>query len=207
MRTRTALIAPVLAALAIGASPAQAAPYETMIQDDQVLLYGSDSDVGTGMAVLHSLGVDRARITVPWSLAAPRPNDRRKPRRFRADKPDAYAPSLATYRSSFMYNVDRAVLDAAAYGVKLDLDLGFGAPRWAAAGFGTKDRVGAVNRPSPTEFARFARAQTTPRVAAESDEHLVERPLILGHHPWSPTIMAWLRGPLRHDERTIEHTR
>jgi hypothetical protein len=158
MRTRTALIAAVVAALAIGASPARAAPYETMIQDDNVLVYGSDSDVATGMAVLHSLGVDRARITVPWSLAAPRPNDRRKPPRFRADKPDAYAPSLATYRSSFMYNVDRAVLFGAAYGVKLDLDLGFGAPRWAAAGLGSKDRVGAVNRPSPTEFARFARA-------------------------------------------------
>ena len=40
-------------------------------------------------------------------------------------------------------------------------------------------------------FLRFARAQTTPRVAAEGDEHLVERPLIFGHHPWSTTIMPW----------------
>ena len=58
MRTRTALIAAVVTALALGAAPAGAAPYETMIQDDNVLVYGSDSDVATGMSVLHALGVD-----------------------------------------------------------------------------------------------------------------------------------------------------
>ncbi len=158
MRTRTALIAAAIAVLAIGAAPAQGTPYETMIQDDNVLVYGSDSDVVTGMFLLRNLGVDRARITLPWSLAAPRPNDRRKPRRFRADRPDAYAPSAATYASSFIYHIDRAVQVGALYGVKIDLDIGFGAPRWAAAGFGTKDRFGAVDRPSPTEFGRFARA-------------------------------------------------
>ncbi|MDX6675022.1 MAG: hypothetical protein QOH11_2440 [Solirubrobacteraceae bacterium] len=158
MRTRTALIAAVIAALALGAAPARAAPYETMIQDDNVLVYGSDSDVSTGMGLLRNLGVDRARITLPWSLAAPRPKDRRKPRGFRADQPDAYAPSARTYRSTFIYRIDRAVLVGALNGVKIDLDIGFGAPRWAAAGFGSKDRFGAVNRPSPAEFARFARA-------------------------------------------------
>jgi hypothetical protein len=158
MRMRTALIAAVIAALALGSAPARAAPYETMIQDDNVLVYGSDSDVATGMGLLRNLGVDRARITLPWSLAAPRPKDRRKPRGFRADQPDAYASSARTYRSTFMYNIDRAVLVGARYGVKIDLDLGFGAPRWAAAGFGSKDHFGAVYHPSPAEFARFARA-------------------------------------------------
>jgi hypothetical protein len=158
MHTRTALIATVIVTLALGAAPARAAPYETMIQDDNVLVYGSDSDAAIGMGVLHNLGVDRARITVPWSLAAPRPNDRRKPRRFRSDQPDAYAPSAAKYRSTFIYRIDRAVRLGADHGVKVDLDIGFGAPRWAAAGFGSKDHFGAVNRPNPTEFARFARA-------------------------------------------------
>jgi len=158
MRTRTALIAVVITALALGAAPARAAPYETMIQDDNVLVYGSDSDVTTGMGLLRNLGVDRARITLPWSLAAPRPKDPRKPRGFRADQPDAYAPSVRKYRSTFISRVDRAVIVGAAYGVKIDLDLGFGAPRWAAAGFGSKDRFGAVNRPSPREFGLFARA-------------------------------------------------
>jgi hypothetical protein len=158
MHTRTALIATVIVTLALGAAPARAAPYETMIQDDNVLVYGSDSDAAIGMGVLHNLGVDRARITVPWSLAAPRPNDRRKPRRFRPDQPDAYAPSAAKYRSTFIYRIDRAVRLGADHGVKVDLDIGFGAPRWAAAGFGSKDHFGAVNRPNPTEFARFARA-------------------------------------------------
>jgi hypothetical protein len=202
MRTRTALIAAVITAFALGAAPAGAAPYETMIQDDNVLVYGSDSDVATGMSVLHALGVDRARITVPWSLAAPRPNDRRKPRRFRADKPDAYAPSLAKYRSSFMYNVDRAVVVGSAYGVKLDLDLGFGAPRWAAAGFGTKDRVGAVNRPSPTEFAHFAQAMARRYsgsfVAFRGKKFALPRVDVfeLWNEPNVPTFMQpqWQRG-------------
>src|SRR5947207_2684046 len=154
MRTRTALIAAAIIVLAIGAAPAAGDPYETMIQDDNVLVYGSDSDVVTGMYLLRNLGVDRARITLPWSLAPPRPHARRRPRRFRADRPDAYAPSAATYTSSFIYHIDRAVQVGALFGVKIDLDIGFGAPRWAAAGFGTKDRFGAVNRPSPTEFAR-----------------------------------------------------
>jgi hypothetical protein len=158
MRTPAALIAAVITALALGAAPAWGAPYETMIQDDNVLVYGSDSDVATGMSLLHDLGVDRARVTLPWSLSAPRPNNPRKPRGFRADRPDAYAPSAATYRSRFIYNVDRAVRVGAAFGVKIDLDIGFGAPRWAALGFGTKDRFGAVDRPSPTEFGLFARA-------------------------------------------------
>jgi hypothetical protein len=162
MRTRTALIAAIIVAviivLAHGAAPVRAAPYETMIQDDNVLVYGSDANVATGMGLLRNLGVDRARITLPWSLAAPRPKDRRKPRGFRADQPDAYAPSVAKYRSTFIFRIDRAVVLGAANGVKIDLDLGFGAPRWAAAGFGSKDRFGAVNRPSPAEFARFARA-------------------------------------------------
>ena len=60
MRTRTALIAALIAAMALVAAPAGAAPYETMIQDDNVLVYGSDSDVATGMSLLHALGVDRA---------------------------------------------------------------------------------------------------------------------------------------------------
>src|SRR6266849_2426228 len=124
MRTRTALIAVVIAAviiaLAPGAAPVRAAPYETMIQDDNVLVYGSDVDVATGMGLLRNLGVDRARITLPWSLAAPRPKDLRKPRGFRADQPDAYAPSARKYRSTFISRVDRAVIVGAAYGVKID---------------------------------------------------------------------------------------
>jgi hypothetical protein len=158
MRTRTALIAALIAAMALVAAPAGAAPYETMIQDDNVLVYGSDLEVVVGMEHLRSLGVDRARITVPWSLAAPRPKDLRKPRGFRGDQPDAYAPSARRYRSTFIYRIDRAVLVAASFGLKVDLDIGFGAPRWAAAGFGSKDHFGAVNRPSPVEFGRFARA-------------------------------------------------
>src|SRR5229473_1822054 len=121
MRTRTALIAAVITALALGAAPARAAPYETMIQDDNVLVYGSDADVTTGMALLRNLGVDRARITLPWSLAAPRPKDRRKPRGFRADQPEAYAPSARTYRSTFIYRIDRAVVLGAYNHVKVDL--------------------------------------------------------------------------------------
>src|SRR5437763_9708176 len=149
MHRRTALIATLLGVLAIGATPARAAPYETMVQDDNVFVYGSDSDVRAGMAVLSFLGVDRARITVPWSLAAPSPNSRRKPKHFRGDNPDAYAPSVKRYPASFIYRIDRAVLIGAAYGVKIDLDIGFGAPRWAAAGLGSKDRFGAILRPNP----------------------------------------------------------
>ena len=68
---------------------------------------------------------------------------------------------------------------------------------------------GQLVRAVPKEaFARFAGAQTTPRVAAEGDEHLVERPLIFGHHPWSH-YLAWLRDHrlrLRGTRNDIEQT-
>jgi len=157
MRTRTPLTLAIVA-LALGAAPAHSAPYDTMIQDDNVLVYGSPQDAANGLAIMSSLGVDRVRITVPWSLAAPSPKSRRAPRHFRGEQPDAYAPSRRTYYSTFISRIDRAVVLAAQAGIKVDLDIGFGAPRWAAAGFGSRDRLGAVDRPSAREFGRFARA-------------------------------------------------
>ena len=64
MRTHTALAAAVVA-LTVGAAPARAAPYETMIQDDNVVVYGSDQQAANGLGMLSGLGVDRVRITVP----------------------------------------------------------------------------------------------------------------------------------------------
>src|SRR2546421_220494 len=59
MRTRTPLTLAIVA-LALGAAPAHAAPYDTIIQDDNVLVYGSPQDAANGLAIMSSLGaVDR----------------------------------------------------------------------------------------------------------------------------------------------------
>src|SRR5687768_2673283 len=66
----------VAAVLVTGMLPAgaQAQPIETIVQDDALMLHGSDDDVRLGMKRARELGIDRVRLTAGWSVIAPHPD-------------------------------------------------------------------------------------------------------------------------------------
>jgi hypothetical protein len=80
----------VLALAMICAAPARAAaPPETVLQDDAVLLHSDDAGVRAALAQIKSLGVDRVRLTAGWSVIAPKPGSDQPPD-FDAGDPAAY---------------------------------------------------------------------------------------------------------------------
>jgi hypothetical protein len=95
----------------------------TIVQDDAEVLFRSDARVRATMRTLRSLGIDWLRVTANWSFIAPSPTSPRAPR-FDAADPDAY-PRGAWAR------LDRAVRLADAAGLRVMIDVGFWAPRWA----------------------------------------------------------------------------
>src|SRR3954470_23425947 len=72
----------LVAAGALWPTWAQASPtQESILQDDPlVVFHSSPGALNATFAQLHSLGVDRVRVTVFWNLVAPRPHARRQPR-------------------------------------------------------------------------------------------------------------------------------
>ena len=92
------VIAAILAALALLA-PGQALAsksQEMILQDDQALVYSCPNDVAAKLTQLKSMGVDRVRVSVVWSLVAPNATADKKPT-FNATDPAAYPPG-AWYR-------------------------------------------------------------------------------------------------------------
>src|SRR5215218_2372401 len=112
-----------LVALLMAGSGVGAAPVETTIQDDALLLHRSDAQVGEATRTMASLGADRVRITAGWSVLAPEPLS---PRRPAFDAEDS-----AAYPQEGFARLDRAVREARAAGLAVQLDLAFWAPRWA----------------------------------------------------------------------------
>lgn len=96
---------------------------ETVVQDDAMLLHGSNERVGSALAHLHALGVDTIRLTASWSDIAPLPDSATKPS-FDASNPAAYPPGGWA-------RLDRAVAMAGRYDFELMIDIAFWAPRWA----------------------------------------------------------------------------
>lgn len=122
---------------------------EVTVQDDALLLHRSPGEVQKVTRRLASIGADRVRITAGWSALAPSPRSPKKPS-FDAAKPSDYPEG--GFRS-----LDTAVKAAAGAGLKVQLDLGFWAPRWAVArSVRQKDRQ--RWRPDAAEFGRFAEA-------------------------------------------------
>lgn len=160
---------------ALAACPAPAWGFETILQDNANVLQGPDSAVAATMQKIAALGVDRVRITVAWSDVAPAPSSANRPAGFDAADPEAYAPR-ADYFGRPIWLVDRAVLAASLQGLKVDLNLAAGAPRWAAAGRGAGGHLGSVLRPNPQEFATFGKAMAR-RYSGKFSTPLSDRPL------------------------------
>lgn len=96
------VIAAILAALALAAPGSALASHgqEMILQDDQSLVYASPSQVSDTLSKIKAMGVNRVRISVVWSLVAPRSTASRKPK-FDATNPAAYPPG-GWYRYDFI---------------------------------------------------------------------------------------------------------
>ncbi|HEY5318660.1 MAG TPA: hypothetical protein VIJ20_11795, partial [Solirubrobacteraceae bacterium] len=111
---------------------------------------GTDASVKSAMGQIASLGFNYVRITAGWSAISPDSTS--------AKIPGApFSPSNpATYPWGGFHELDRAVLDAHADGLKVMLDVAFWAPRWAVP-LGSPDGQNHFE-PNPTLFGDFASA-------------------------------------------------
>jgi hypothetical protein len=118
----------VLAALVITA--ALAAPVTAQASRNQVAMIQDRSPLETDPAAMLSqfraLGATTVRVIVNWYLLSPDPTSKQMPAGLAPSDPNAYAAAAwAPY--------DKTVRAAQADGMKVDLTLSGGAPRWAEA--------------------------------------------------------------------------
>jgi hypothetical protein len=139
-----------LAAACLAAAPAAGASVPTILQDDGVILHSTDDGVRQAMQELRSLGIDYVRVTAGWSVIAPQPDSATPPAGFDGSDP-------ADYPQQNWGLLDRAVNDATAAGLKVDIDIAFWAPRWATQDPASSTMALRTNI-NPQLYAQFAQA-------------------------------------------------
>jgi hypothetical protein len=153
-RSRLLQALAVMCAL-VAAAPAAAAAsttQESVLQDDNQLVYASPTHVAEVLTRLASLGVERIRVSVIWALVAPNPHSRTQPS-FNASDPAAY-PEGAWDR------YDVLVTDAQALGIGVDFNVTSPEPLWAATAPPPNIKFKDYS-PSAAEFGQFVKAVGT----------------------------------------------
>jgi hypothetical protein len=123
----------------------------TMLQDDTLLLSGTDAR-DAALDEWKSLGVDTVKLGVRWRSLAPSPDAEQKPA-FDATDPAAY--DAATFQK-----LDGVVKAAQDRGLSVFLMVRGGAPDWASAKSPSNVAPG-VQKPDAAEFKQFAQAVGT----------------------------------------------
>ena len=143
------LLACTLAALLIGTTPG-VKYMDTVVQDDAVFLHSTPAQVDQAAKQLKALGASYLRVTAGWSVIAPSPRAKTRPGApFNPADPGTYGDGFKS--------LDKAVTAASNAGLKVEIDIGFWAPRWAVAKPGPyPDRQ--RYEPDPAQFAQFAAA-------------------------------------------------
>jgi hypothetical protein len=119
----------------------------SVMEDDPMVLASPEAT----LQQMRDLGVGVVRLWIRWSYLAPNPDARRPPVGFDASDPAAYpAAAWAPY--------DRAVTDASALGLRLDLDLAPRVPRWAEGPGRGADYAEGDWEPSAQAFGQFVHA-------------------------------------------------
>jgi len=143
--------AAAVAALAVPAPSASASPgQESIFQDDNLLVSGSDQQVEATMGTLRSLGVDRVRISVFWRFVAPGVNSASRP-----SFGGRSAADPAAYGAAAWNRYDRIVTAARRYGVGVLFSVTGPAPKWAT---GDKSEERGLVDPDAREFGSFVTA-------------------------------------------------
>ena len=151
-RVLQALTAACVLVAVLPAGAAASATQESILQDDNQLLYSSPSHVAEVLGEMASLGVERVRVSVIWALVAPDP-DSRTPPQFDAANPAAYPPGAWT-------RYDDIVEDAQALGIGVDFNITSPDPDWAATAPSPSIKFKDYS-PSPAEFGQFVQAVGT----------------------------------------------
>ena len=142
-------VAAAMAVLSAAVPTAHAGGLETVVQDDALLLHGSDEQVRTGFERIRELGFDRVRLTAGWSVLAPQADG--------PDRPAFDATDPAAYPAGNWAHLDRAVRMAREARVGVMIDIAFWAPRWA-----TREPAEATgrfaNEIDAGEYGKFAEA-------------------------------------------------
>ncbi len=142
-----------IAALAFPSAALADHTQESVLQDDQYLLYSSSRTVDATLATLRSLGVDRIRVTVKWSAIAPDPLSGTRPSGFDATDPAAYPASSWT-------EYDRLLRSAESHGIGVEFNLTAPGPLWAMGPRGAA-RTSNHTAPDSRAFRQFVQAVGT----------------------------------------------
>jgi hypothetical protein len=152
--------------------PASALPFgATVIDDDAIMLNRTPAQIDAAVGDFRRLGADWLRVNAQWSRIAPAPAAARRPR-FDARDPAAYPPHAWD-------RLDQAVRLATARGMRVMIDIGFWAPRWA-----TTRTVAPADRQrweiDAGDFGDFAHA-----VARRYSGHYAGLPAARGYTLWN----------------------
>jgi len=143
--------AAAVAALAAPVPGASASPgQESIFQDDNLLVSGTDQQVEATMGTLRSLGVDRVRVSVFWRFVAPEATSPSRP-----SFGGRSAADPAAYGAGAWNRYDRIVGAARRYGVGVLFSITGPAPKWAT---GDKSEERGLVRPDAREFGSFVTA-------------------------------------------------
>jgi len=168
--TLSSLVAGLLAALVAAPAAHAAASQETILMDDNRLLYRGAEVTDATLAELRALGVDRVRVSVHWTNLAPRA---RAP--VRPDDPADYDPGVFDAH-------DHLVRQAAREGIEVLFNVTGPPPRWAGGRAGGRF-VHRAFAPDPRAFHHFARMVGRRYDGTYPDENQGGRPL--------PRVSAW----------------
>ena len=122
-----AAVVALVCVLACGASPraSASANQQSIVQDDNHLIYATPKGMLRTLQQLAGLGVDRVKVSMVWWLVAPNATSKRRPK-FDATNPGAYPPGAWD-------RYDRLVTWASQLGLRVYFQFAPPIPAWAVA--------------------------------------------------------------------------
>jgi hypothetical protein len=136
--------------LALPAHALASSSQESILMDDQELIYSSPAHVTQTLERLRGLGVDRVKVSMVWSLVSPNPTSTQRPN-FDPSNPSAYPPGAWD-------RYDLIVRLAQQIGIGVYFQLTAPAPPWAVSTQTPTQGYSWSHRPSPRLFGQFVTA-------------------------------------------------
>ncbi|PZS12020.1 MAG: hypothetical protein DLM64_05675 [Solirubrobacterales bacterium] len=146
-----ALAACALVACGLPARALASHAQQSILMDDNQLIYATPAHMLQTLEKISALGVDRVKVSVVWSLVAPDADSTQRPS-FDATDPNAYPPGAWD-------RYDILVRDASELGLKVYFQLTPPAPMWALPPGQDNNQGEPLGRaPKTSEFRQFVQA-------------------------------------------------
>ncbi|WP_354698452.1 hypothetical protein DSM112329_04132 [Paraconexibacter sp. AEG42_29] len=140
-------------AAALPAAAPAAVTQESMLQDDNSLIFNTPSGTAKTLDAIAELGIDRIRVSIFWATVAPKSTSQERPA-FNATNPAAY-PNGSWDR------YDQVVRLAKARGIAINFNITSPAPLWATGDDSPREDITNTWKPDTSEFADFVQAVGT----------------------------------------------